>query len=297
MACLFGHKWDGCICIKCGKTRYEGHLFENVPGKCQNKCVKCGSEIQLNHHWDGCICSICGERTSYVVFDSLCEKEITVFTCVVINTVKKWILATNVLEARKGKLKAFLSRFEKASEFRPFKLVIEDSVLALDQVECMLTWGFEKNPSGLVARQGMNAMEIASVKSLFGGLEGYADVVAKLKYDIKKYKTLLATESDLLPAPCSVVITRNKLISSGPKNRTRTTVFLNGNDIGSFIAGETLTVTTSMSENLISCSGNDDPPIRFQAQAGGEKRFLINLPEFITNDINAFSITLEVHQS
>lgn len=25
MACLFGHKWNGCKCTKCGKVRNEGH--------------------------------------------------------------------------------------------------------------------------------------------------------------------------------------------------------------------------------------------------------------------------------
>ena len=38
MACLFGHKWNGCKCRKCGNTRDEGHV------------------------WNGCICSICGKE-------------------------------------------------------------------------------------------------------------------------------------------------------------------------------------------------------------------------------------------
>ena len=32
MACIFGHKWNGCKCNKCGKTRDEQHLWHN--GKC-----------------------------------------------------------------------------------------------------------------------------------------------------------------------------------------------------------------------------------------------------------------------
>lgn len=37
MACLFGHKWDGCTCTKCGKTRDEGHKWEGA------RCARCGA--------------------------------------------------------------------------------------------------------------------------------------------------------------------------------------------------------------------------------------------------------------
>ena len=36
------------------------------------------------------------------------------------------------------------------------------------------------------------------------------------------------------------------------------------------------TETTDQCDNLISCSGNDLPPLRFQAQPGGEVIFKIN---------------------
>lgn len=42
MACLFGHKWNGCTCSKCGKKRDTGHDFRMVDGKCENKCAICG---------------------------------------------------------------------------------------------------------------------------------------------------------------------------------------------------------------------------------------------------------------
>ena len=42
MACLFGHKWNGCKCEICGKTRDEGHDFRLVDDKCMEKCVICG---------------------------------------------------------------------------------------------------------------------------------------------------------------------------------------------------------------------------------------------------------------
>ena len=44
MACLFGHKWNGCKCEKCGKVRDEGHEFVSVPGSSKTKCAKCGKE-------------------------------------------------------------------------------------------------------------------------------------------------------------------------------------------------------------------------------------------------------------
>ena len=61
MICLFGHKWDGCKCTKCGKTRDEGHVFATAPGSCTPKCIKCGKEGHPNHDWNRkCTCRICG---------------------------------------------------------------------------------------------------------------------------------------------------------------------------------------------------------------------------------------------
>jgi len=36
MACLLGHKWNGCKCEKCGKQRNENHLWQS------GKCSICG---------------------------------------------------------------------------------------------------------------------------------------------------------------------------------------------------------------------------------------------------------------
>ena len=52
MACLFGHKWNGCKCSKCGKTRDEQHSWKGC------KCEACGKT--QNHNWDGCKCVNCG---------------------------------------------------------------------------------------------------------------------------------------------------------------------------------------------------------------------------------------------
>ena len=42
MACLLGHKWDGCKCSKCGKIRNE------------------------QHDWVGCICNRCKKNHNWV---------------------------------------------------------------------------------------------------------------------------------------------------------------------------------------------------------------------------------------
>lgn len=72
LSCLFGHKWDGCTCARCGETRNEGHEFttytpngkecvghckcgwrkvfkhdyQTVPGKCYDVCTRCGAEAR-----------------------------------------------------------------------------------------------------------------------------------------------------------------------------------------------------------------------------------------------------------
>ena len=82
MACIFGHKWDGCKCSKCGKTRdelhnwqgckcsrcgktrNEEHQWQRVSGKCLMRCAICSAEKSMSHEWDGCICKNCGEVKS-----------------------------------------------------------------------------------------------------------------------------------------------------------------------------------------------------------------------------------------
>ncbi len=50
--CMFGkHRWDGCKCIKCGKTRDKDHSWDGC------YCTKCGA---TDHTWDGCKCIKCG---------------------------------------------------------------------------------------------------------------------------------------------------------------------------------------------------------------------------------------------
>lgn len=42
MACLFGHKWNGCTCSKCGKQRDEAHKWAAMDGRWHEKCAVCG---------------------------------------------------------------------------------------------------------------------------------------------------------------------------------------------------------------------------------------------------------------
>ena len=51
---LFGHKWNGCQCTKCGKTRDEQHEWDGCV------CTRCGKNRYEQHKWDGCKCSRCG---------------------------------------------------------------------------------------------------------------------------------------------------------------------------------------------------------------------------------------------
>lgn len=67
MACLFGHKWEGCTCRKCGKTRDMQHDFQPVPDRCEEKCSRCGKTRPRDHKFslmkDRCFekCERCGE--------------------------------------------------------------------------------------------------------------------------------------------------------------------------------------------------------------------------------------------
>lgn len=70
-----GHDWDGCTCRKCGQINDELHTWENcVCTQCGKKrdqddpdhawsfckCKKCGATRDRGHKWDGCVCTLCG---------------------------------------------------------------------------------------------------------------------------------------------------------------------------------------------------------------------------------------------
>jgi len=68
MPCLLGHKWNGCICIACGKNRDEGHDW----GGC--KCLKCGKIREEGHdlirEGSFTVCAVCGEKTACAQADA-----------------------------------------------------------------------------------------------------------------------------------------------------------------------------------------------------------------------------------
>ena len=55
MACLFGHKWNGCKCERCGITRDEQHDWD----LCRGVCKRCGKTQEAQHDWHGCYCNRC----------------------------------------------------------------------------------------------------------------------------------------------------------------------------------------------------------------------------------------------
>ncbi len=55
-ACIFGHKWNGCKCERCGVTRDEQHDWDGC------KCRRCGKVRDEQHDWNGCICLRCGQK-------------------------------------------------------------------------------------------------------------------------------------------------------------------------------------------------------------------------------------------
>ena len=71
MACLFGHKWNGCKCDKCGKQRDESHKWNGC------KCSICGKIDMTRHKFifkqeeQNILCEVCGYRSlSFEVFVS-----------------------------------------------------------------------------------------------------------------------------------------------------------------------------------------------------------------------------------
>lgn len=55
-----GHDWsqttDTCLCMRCGKTRKEGHDWSK---DCE-KCSQCGRTRSNGHAWNKCVCTGCG---------------------------------------------------------------------------------------------------------------------------------------------------------------------------------------------------------------------------------------------
>ena len=58
---LLGHRWRGCRCVRCGRTREQGHRYVEAEDRCEHTCETCGKTEPVPHDWYGCRCARCGE--------------------------------------------------------------------------------------------------------------------------------------------------------------------------------------------------------------------------------------------
>lgn len=82
MRCIFGHRWDGCACQKCGEIRDKEHTWQLANGKCERICTVCGKKEPLPHRlesMDGQCrerCAVCGEERGllHVFVEDACQR-------------------------------------------------------------------------------------------------------------------------------------------------------------------------------------------------------------------------------
>ena len=99
LSCLFGHKWEGCKCqrcgklrdeehkwnyckcLKCGKVRDEEHNFtyrKKDENTCVATCRKCKKIVEQPHDWNSCECKKCGATChDYQPIPDSCKKKCT----------------------------------------------------------------------------------------------------------------------------------------------------------------------------------------------------------------------------
>ncbi len=118
MACLLGHKWNGCKCETCGKVRDTGHS------------------------WDGRVCRTCGKQTAFVDLDCLNSEEIELFAGIVDDYTKRNF--TNMTPQQTNAAKEFLSRLEAAARSTSFQLVKEDVKTAQLYLNTAIHYGWLK---------------------------------------------------------------------------------------------------------------------------------------------------------
>lgn len=118
MACLLGHKWNGCKCERCGKVR--------------DSC----------HSWEGCVCGACGKQTEFVNLDCLNPEEIELFAGIVGDYTERNL--ANMTSRQTNAAKAFLSRLEAAARPTPFQLVKEDLKTAQLYLNTAIHYGWLK---------------------------------------------------------------------------------------------------------------------------------------------------------
>ena len=63
---LTGHKFVGCKCTRCGKTRDTGHDYKPVANKCKKECSICGNTVEIPHIWKNGTCTRCGARKKFI---------------------------------------------------------------------------------------------------------------------------------------------------------------------------------------------------------------------------------------
>ena len=49
---MSGHKWNGCICARCGEKRDEGHQWVKEDNSCVEKCAVCGAIGRSEHKFE-----------------------------------------------------------------------------------------------------------------------------------------------------------------------------------------------------------------------------------------------------
>ena len=62
MCKVLGHRWNGCVCTRCGATREEGHLWVEAENRCEHTCSVCGATETVPHDWFYCQCQRCGQQ-------------------------------------------------------------------------------------------------------------------------------------------------------------------------------------------------------------------------------------------
>lgn len=103
-----------------------------------------------------------------------------------------------------------------------------------------------------------------------------AEVDERMK-EIFRQEAIRLQTTERLPSASKIVITRPKLLRNGSiHNNRRINVYLNGKDVGSLVAGESLQMLTDVAENNLMTSDSQKPPMLYRAQPGGEEHFAIN---------------------
>ncbi|HNX13836.1 MAG TPA: hypothetical protein PK854_11275 [Oscillospiraceae bacterium] len=100
---IFGHKWKGCHCVRCGDWRDEEHQYQAMENPCEQRCSRC-AYVKSEHIWEGtgCVktCKTCGKTegqhfwqykgdrvvcgcgaAKHKLYRSYCENPITEYTC------------------------------------------------------------------------------------------------------------------------------------------------------------------------------------------------------------------------